>query len=100
VHALYSDGRTVTPKQPSKFTLTFLNGRFSASTDCNRMSGSYTATKHSIVFGQMASTKMYCEGSQESDFAALLKSAQGYHFTSKGELILDLKFDSGSATFR
>ena len=48
----------------------------------------------------MAFTKMYCEGSQESDFASLLESAQGYHFTSQGELILDLKFGSGSATFR
>ena len=100
VHALYSDGRTVTPKQPGTFTLAFLNGRFSATTDCNRMSGSYTTTKQTIVFGQMASTKMYCEGSQESDFASLLESAQAYHFSSKGELILDLKFDSGSATFR
>ena len=100
VHALYRDGRTVTPKQPGKFTLAFLNGRFSATTDCNRMSGSYTTTKHTIAFGQIASTKMYCEGSQESDFASLLENAQGYHFTSKGELILDLKSDSGSATFR
>jgi heat shock protein HslJ len=100
VHALYRDGRTVTPTQPGRFTLAFLNGRFSATTDCNRMSGSYTTTKHTIAFGQMASTKMYCEGSQESAFASLLESAQGYHFTSKGELILDLKFESGSATFR
>jgi hypothetical protein len=48
----------------------------------------------------MVGTLMYCEGSQESDFSKLLERAQGYLFTSKGELVLDLKFDSGTATFK
>ena len=43
---------------------------------------------------------MYCEGSQESDFQKLLQNTGSYHFTSKGELIFDLKFDSGTVTFR
>jgi len=43
---------------------------------------------------------MYCEGSQESDFASLLGNTVEYHFTSRGELILDLKSNSGSVTFR
>ena len=101
VSALYNDGKKVEPKQAGKFTLTFLDDtRFSASTDCNSMSGSYTADTYSITFSQIAMTKMYCEGSQESDFATLLQDSAGYLFTSRGELIFDLKFDSGTVTFR
>ena len=101
VRAVYNDGREVIPKQPSKFTLKLAgDGRFFATTDCNSMGGSYTATKNTIVFSSIVSTQMYCEGSQEKDFALLLENTQGYHFTSRGELILDLKFDSGSVVFR
>ena len=64
------------------------------------MAGSYTSDTKSITFSEMISTKMYCEGSQESDFASLLGNTVEYHFTSRGELILDLKSNSGSVTFR
>lgn len=64
------------------------------------MGGSYVAGADTIMFSQIFSTKMYCEGSQETEFASLLENTQGYHFTSRGQLILDLKFDSGSAIFR
>lgn len=101
VSALYNDGTEIKPKKLDKFTITFgKDGKFSATTDCNRMSGSYTVKDKVISFGSIAMTKMFCEGSQESTFASLLETASGYHFTSKGELILDLKFDSGSAVFR
>lgn len=101
VSAQYSDGREVLPKRAEAFTLTLgTDGRFSATTDCNRMTGTYTAVDSAISFGAIASTKMYCEGSQESEFASVLEKAQIYHFTSKGELVIDLKFDSGSAVFR
>jgi len=43
---------------------------------------------------------MFCDGSQEAEFLALLGKIQLYHFTSRGELIFDLKFDSGIAVFR
>jgi heat shock protein HslJ len=101
VRATYNDGRQIVPRQSNRFTLEFAdNGVFRATTDCNSMSGSYTVTKNTISFGPIASTEMYCEGSQETDFAALLEGAQGYHFTSRGELVLELKFDGGTAWFR
>lgn len=101
VSALYDDERTVMPKEVGVFTLTFTNdGNFSASTDCNSMTGKYAAETGTLVFGPIASTKMFCEGSQEIVFGELLRDTAGYHFTSKGELILDLKFDSGSVVFR
>ena len=64
------------------------------------MGGNYTADANGIAFSEIINTKMACKGSQESDFAFLLNNAHRYHFTSRGELIFDLKFDSGSVIFR
>jgi len=101
VSALYNDERIVTPKTPGVFTITFgKEGRFTTTTDCNSMAGKYVADAEGISFSEIISTKKYCEGSQENEFATLLETASGYHFTTKGELILDLKFDSGSVVFR
>lgn len=102
VRALYNDGRVIAPKQPGKFTLTFSEGgRFSATTDCNRMGGAYAVEPDGkIAFSDIVSTQMFCEGSQEGEFATLLQNIQTYHFTSKGELILGIKFDSGTVLFK
>jgi len=101
ISALYNDGKNITPKNANAFTLTFSNdGVFSATTDCNSIGGIYTTKDGKITFNEMRSTLMYCEGSQESEFVKLLNNASSYHFTSRGELILDLKFDSGSVIFR
>ncbi|MEQ1678775.1 MAG: META domain-containing protein, partial [Chitinophagaceae bacterium] len=101
ISALYNDEREVKPIKGDAFTLTFTeDGKFTATTDCNQMGGSYTVDGEKIAFGAMYSTKMYCEGSQETIFSEFLTNTSGFHFTSKGEMILDLKFDSGSVVFR
>lgn len=102
IRAQDGDGRVTTPRQPERFSLTLLSdGTFSASTDCNRVRGSYTIDQDSISFGSdMASSRMYCEGSQEAMFISLLQEAQRFHFTSRGELIFDLKSDRGVIVFR
>ena len=101
ISAFYEDGRVVKPKNSADFGIVFTNdGRISIKTDCNSGSGSYTVEGGKIAFGPIASTKMYCEGSQESEFFQLISNSTGYLFTSKGELILQLKFDSGTVTFR
>ena len=101
ISTLYNNDTTVVPKKEKAFSLTFKdNGTFSATTDCNAVGGEYTATGNKITFGKMFSTKMYCEGSQESEFTKMLNEIQSYKFTSKGELIFSLKFDSGSFIFR
>jgi len=97
----YSNDTTVTPKKTKAFTLTFKSdGTFRATTDCNAMSGKYTTQDKKISFGNIATTMMYCEGSQEGEFGKMLGEVQGYLFTSKGELVFDLKLDSGSFIFR
>ncbi len=97
----YTDGRVFKPRQQSAFSLTFtVDGTVSATTDCNGMSGSYTAVSDSVVFGSMAMTKMYCEGSEEGVFAESLGQVSTYRFTGKGELELGLKADAGMMIFR
>lgn len=101
VETLLNDESKFTPRKENVFTLTFgTDGKFTATTDCNSMGGSYMAKDGGITFSNIFATKMYCEGSQEGEFASFLENASGYHFTSRGQLILDLKFDSGSVIFR
>lgn len=101
VNTLYNDGTKITPKDATKFALTFKSdGTFSAKTDCNGVGGKYAVNGTSIGFSEMMSTLMYCEGSQEAAFTKTLTQVKSYHFTSKGELVFDLAVDSGTATFR
>jgi heat shock protein HslJ len=101
VSASYNDEREVVPKKPAAFVLTFRDdGTFSASTDCNGVGGTYTAKDGVLTMGDMMSTLMFCEGSDEGEFTSILTNVSGYHFTAKGELVLSQKFDSGTALFR
>lgn len=101
VRARYKDGREVLPRQASAFTLTFgPEGKFSATTDCNRVGGTYAATGDRLTFSDVFATKMYCEGAQEGEFTSMLNRVAGYRFTSRGQLILDIEAGSGSAEFR
>lgn len=101
VGTTYSDGKKITPRDPERFVLTFKDSKtFSASTDCNGVGGEYLASGNKISFERMISTMMYCEGSQESEFSKSLSEVASYHFTSKGELVFDLKYDSGVMVFR
>lgn len=101
IRSEYNDGKTVTPKKAGKFTLTFGGeGKFTATTDCNSMGGQFSESGGLITFKNIYSTKMFCEGSQEGEFAKMLQDSTSFHFTGRGELIMDLKFDSGSVIFR
>ncbi|MBP9715690.1 MAG: META domain-containing protein [Candidatus Pacebacteria bacterium] len=101
IKTVYSDDKIVTPLKDKKFTLTFKHDNtFSATTDCNGVGGAYKTKDKNITFDKMMSTLMYCDGSQEAEFTKMLTETQSYMFTSKGELILMLKYDSGSVYFR
>lgn len=101
IRASYNDGSVSTPNKSDAFKLVFKDdGTFSLSTDCNGVGGNYEAKDGKLAFTQMISTLMYCEGSQEVEVRQILENTTEYHFTGRGELILGLKFDSGTATFR
>ena len=101
LRTLYNDDSIHTPDQPEAFTLTFTNDeRVQVTTDCNNMQGGYEVTDNRITFAQMISTRMFCEGSQEQLFAGMLENVSSYFFDSRGQLILEIKYDSGSMIFR
>ena len=100
VNTIYNNDTTVTPKT-NKFALTLkANKTFSATTDCNGVGGEYKVSGNKITFTKMMSTLMYCEGSQEQDYSKMLSQVQSFMFTSKGELVFNLKLDTGSMIFR
>jgi heat shock protein HslJ len=87
--------------KPGLFILSFNDDtRFSAKTDCNNMGGRYTLDGNSLTFGDMYSTLMYCEGSQESEFSALLGKVTGYKLTDKGGLVLSSKTEPELMIFK
>lgn len=101
IKTVYNDDTVITPRLTDKFNLTFKNNTFSATTDCNGVGGEYKETNNKqITFTKMMSTLMFCEGSQEAEFSKGLSEVSSYHFTSKGELILEIKMDSGTMIFR
>jgi heat shock protein HslJ len=94
-------GNELVPRQSEAFTLTFTDGMFSATTDCNRVRGGYTTQGRELTFAEtMIATRMFCADSQETVFTTLLAKTAGYSFTPRGELVLQLEGDAGSMTFR
>lgn len=97
VKTQYNNDKIVEPKIKNKFTITFnIDGNINITTDCNNGFGSYEITDNKMSFGPMGSTKMFCEGSQEDEFFKSLSEVDNYFFTDKNELVLGLKYDSGS----
>lgn len=97
----YNNDTQLVPKEAGVFKLTINDsGIFNISTDCNYMSGEFDLHMNEISFRDMTSTMMYCEDSQEQEFAGMLSEVRSFFFTNKGELVLELKLDSGSAIFR
>lgn len=85
----YSDGQIVTPNQAGVFTLAFADdGMVAIGTDCNQVGGEYQIENGQIAFVNIFMTKMYCEGSQETDFVSALEDIVSYQFTNRGELLL------------
>ncbi|NTV44673.1 MAG: META domain-containing protein [Candidatus Yonathbacteria bacterium] len=96
VRTTYTDGQTVTPKKADTFGLTFdASGHVSVATDCNSMGGSYVTKGSTLTFSGMMSTLMYCEGSQESEFSAMLANVATFSLTSEGRLLLKLRNNEG-----
>lgn len=102
VNTKMNDGSITEPSTAGVFTADFLaEDRFSAGTDCNTGNTTYTLGENNAltVNGPFASTLMFCEGSNESDYFQQLQQVQSYMIDENGNLVLLLKFDSGSMIF-
>lgn len=101
VRTTYNNDTELVPVEAGVFTITFAdNNTFSVTTDCNAMGGQYTVNNNQIIFDRMMATEMFCADSQEQKFSKMLSDVSSYFFTSKGELIFELQYDTGSAIFR
>lgn len=104
VQARTKDGTpaTVTPDDPSKYTLTFgKDGRVAARLDCNRGAGVWKSepgngTSGSVGFGPIASTRAFCPPpSLGEQLSADLGLVRGYLIIDR-RLNLSLLEDSGT----
>jgi heat shock protein HslJ len=75
--------KAITPKKTTAFTLMFTSdGTVKGTTDCNAFSGSYKIDNSKLSFGPLASTKMFCNGSQEEVFMKSLLATLSYAFAT------------------
>lgn len=89
----------LTGEKPFTLSFDFNSGKYTVSTDCNSGGGLFAAKSGVVQFGDLAMTEKACEGSQEAVFTGLLSKAEQFYFTSKGEMVLDLK-GGGTLTFK
>ena len=95
-----SDEKRLKPDAPERYTLLFQpGGAVAVRADCNRGSGRYELTGGTLTFGPMALTRAMCPpGSMDGEFMKQLGAVSGQLFKGD-ELVLTLKFDSGSMFF-
>lgn len=83
------NGTPIAPERNA--TLSFADGRISATIGCNRLGASYTYKGKSLSFGPVISTKMGCPdpiAQQEFTLANLLSAMKSTEFLSDGSIIL------------
>lgn len=95
------DESEIIPNKAGVFSLQFDNeGMVYGKTDCNGFRGTYEVTDDkSLTFGLLASTLMYCEGSQENIFTGEVSQVGQYTFDDSGNLVLNMNLDSGNMYF-
>ncbi len=93
-------GVVIEPQKADTFTITFdlQEKRVNGTTDCNGFFGGYAAEGNTLTLGPLASTMMYCEGSQEQEFTAPFEDVKSFFFAGSGALVLELE-DGGTMLF-
>jgi heat shock protein HslJ len=91
-----NDDSIIIPKNQNKFTIEFSrDGNVMGKTDCNSFSGTYQIGSDGIInFGPLASTKMYCEGSEETLFTGAISKVKNYSVDTVGNKLL-MYFNEG-----
>jgi heat shock protein HslJ len=94
-----SDDKKITTDKKQSFGLSFgTNGSVSITTDCNNGTAVFSVEETKLRLGPVASTKKYCEGSQETEFFKQLDQVESF-LMKDSNLYLQLKLDSGTMTF-
>lgn len=98
-HTLLKNGERIEAKTGQKFLLSFPSAeKYISSTDCNSVSGNVIVDREVVSFGEGASTKMFCENSQEQEYIRDLLLTNAYSI-ERDTLLLNLNRDYGTMTF-
>lgn len=87
-------GVSVVPSKPDLFTLIFDGRRVSLGTDCNTGSAEMvppTGTSTTLSFGDIATTRMFCQSSEEAPYFDMIKNVSNYSEPDTNTLIFTLK---------
>lgn len=95
-----SSGEQMMTDEKQSFSLKFAeDGSVSVTTDCNNGGGSYQMVGlDGLNFGALFSTRMFCAGSQETEFFRQVEQVQASHLDGN-TLRLTLQNDSGAMVF-
>lgn len=94
-------GTVTKPNATGAYALIFsAEGSFAGTTDCNTLSGTYTANQSAITFTQISKTEIACATTQEDLFVSMLNSFEDFFFTQSGELVFRVKQNGGIVVFR
>lgn len=91
-----SDGTTIVPVDPSRYTLEFgADGALSGQADCNRIHGRWTASGTSMTLGPFAMTRAMCPpGSLSDRYVRSLESAVSWRVVAD-RLAIAMRTDAG-----
>ncbi len=94
------DDRTVTPDDPSKYTIEFATGgSLVARVDCNRGRGTWKASGSQLALGPLALTRAMCpEGSLHDQIVKQWPNVRSF-LIKDGHLFLSLMADGGTYEF-
>jgi heat shock protein HslJ len=94
---IMNNGEVIEPDDVDAFTVNFTqSGTVNITTDCNNANGPYSVDGNSLSIGPLAMTRMFCEGSQETEFTDMLTSDNTYMIDDSDQLVIMLPVDSGS----
>ncbi len=96
-----ANGQVTDPSTADAFTLTFNPlGYANMTTDCNSGQGAFlVGAGQQLSMPVIATTRMFCEGSNEGDYYAQLGLVESYTITADGVLELHLGGDGGTMEF-
>lgn len=90
----YVDGVNIDEGFPDKkptLTLESISKKLTGNTGCNQMFGSFTTEQNKITFSGVGSTKMFCEGVNESAYTSNLEKTASYRFDNNKLSFFDEK---------
>jgi heat shock protein HslJ len=97
----YSDGSEAVPEDPALYTIEFADdGSASILANCNTVQATYEENDGSISIVLGPSTKVACpEGSLDQEYLRDLEGAAIAFSDGTGDLLIDVKLDSGTMRF-